>query len=190
MESIHMGFILIGEKNKVDLNELKDLQKWLELKCNISYDLETLLNVNVLKLNNKGLSELHPDISKLKRLKRLYCSNNLLNNINIKSSSLEILYCCNNNISNLQVKSPKLLILYCSHNKISELIIKSKKINFLDCSHNNIRTIFIKNKKLLYFKSIGNTFRLDNDDPHLELFKLFNQNNFEIIDSCGISELL
>lgn len=148
---------------------LKNTLKYLFISQNrftTINDLSCFRNIVVIDICNSNLKKLPilPDkieeliirdnhitdlttLSNLYYLKRLDCSNNLINTIP-KIDSLEILI-CNNNKLTIIPHLPQLIRLVCSKNKLNK-IETMKNLIILECEENNINIIenFISLKEL------------------------------------------
>jgi Leucine-rich repeat (LRR) protein len=94
-----------------------------------------------IDVSRKGLTSL--DVTRFKKLKILYCSNNQLTSLHF-NENLEKLYCNNNKLTSLLTKNLK--ILYCERNQLTSLL--TKKLRVLCCSNNQL-TSLILNENLL-----------------------------------------
>ena len=74
-------------------------------------------DVEEINISDNGLTSL-PDLSRFKKLKRFYCSNNQLTHLPPLPSTLQILVCYNNQLTHLPPLSSTLQALYCFANQL------------------------------------------------------------------------
>lgn len=121
------------------------------------------LDISYYKFNN--LNSL-PDLSLLKNLKELICSNcNLkeLKGIN-KLKNLKYLICDNNKIEELpDLSNTKLKYIDCSNNNLQYLPKLPFTVKELYCDNNKLIEINISNLKLIQFEFNGNDIEILND---------------------------
>ena len=120
------------------VNKLTISDKLLEDTLNIS----SLRNIEFLDCSDNNLSALKIDSSLV--VKTLFCDNNQLSDIDINSlDSLETLDCSDNNMSVFTFNaSLKLKTLYCNNNELSDITLDSlPNLEYLNCSFNEISSL-------------------------------------------------
>lgn len=130
---------------------------WSE--CNLSGDLDMseLKALITMDCSNNHLNRL--DISKNKTFRSLDCINNNLNSLNVsKNAKLESLFCGKNNLDSLDVsKNAKLKSLDCNDNQLSRLNInRNVALDSLDCSGNQLKRLDISKNINLKRLDCGN----------------------------------
>ncbi|MEE9350421.1 MAG: hypothetical protein V3U80_10275, partial [Flavobacteriaceae bacterium] len=173
--------------------------------CSVSdiVGIEDFAMLEILNVNNANLSSI--DMSSNLQLKRLFCKNNTISQINVTQNSLlELLDCSDNSINSIDVSynsDLKFLILNqnyilninLNNNDLLEIIsIKNNLINSLNinnninlraiqCDFNPINSIDMTPHNLLEYINIGNT-QLSNLDisQNIQLLRLRFQNTPQI----------
>jgi len=119
--------------------------------------IEKLINLERLYCSDNILTEL--DVTKNIKLTHLYCGYNQLTELDItKNINLEFLYCYNNELTELDVTNNNLKYLYCNNNQLTELDL-SNNINLecLYCFNNQLTELGVsKNIKLKYLSCNNN----------------------------------
>ena len=116
------------------------------------FDIEDYLNslsldTNCIDVSYKGLTYL-PDLSRFKKLKRLYCNDNLITVIPNLNDTIEVINCKNNQLTELPELDNKLIILICRNNKLTWLPPLNNNLHHLDCSINRLTYLPTLNNKL------------------------------------------
>jgi Leucine-rich repeat (LRR) protein len=88
-----------------------------------------------LDWSDKELVKL-PQISDIVPLKRLYCNNNELTELNELPDSLELLYCDRNKLIRLPPLPPHLKFLWCDNNQLTEIGEFPPNLEELCCYNN------------------------------------------------------
>jgi Leucine-rich repeat (LRR) protein len=101
-----------------------------------------------INVSGLGLTVL-PDLTRFKRLTRLYCSRNKLTLLPPLNSSLEYLDCSDNKLTKLPQINSKLKRLDCEHNLLTDLPYLNN-ITVLNCSDNPMPHLPALNTKLKY----------------------------------------
>ncbi len=114
-------------------------------------------NINIitnLYVDDKGISSLI-GIEDFSALRKLYCNDNNLEELDItQNTNLTVLECNNNQLSNLDItQNTSLGSLNCSNNQLSALDISQINLFILDCSQNEITSIIgtTQNTNLIEF---------------------------------------
>ena len=116
------------------------------------FDIEDYLNslpldTNCIDVSYKGLTYL-PDLSRFKKLKRLYCNDNLITVLPKLNDTIEVIDCKNNQLTELPELNNKLIILICRNNKLTWLPPLNNNLHHLDCSINRLTELPTLNNKL------------------------------------------
>ncbi|MDO5980006.1 leucine-rich repeat domain-containing protein [Flavivirga spongiicola] len=144
----------INNDNKIQINEIK--------------------NIEFLNVSFKDITSLE-GIQEFENLKKLYCHDNQLKNLDVsKNKNLEVLYCYDNQITHLNLKKNKnLKKLGVRDNKLTKLdLSKNKKLEVLYCYKNLLTSLNIKNGNNV---NMGSMWSYDN--PNLTSIKVDNENN-------------
>ena len=136
--------------------------------------------VTQISINSKDIKDL-TGIEEFTSLKRLYCANNDLDNLDVTNNlTLTNLSCERNNLMSLDVtENSQLEILDCSDNSIDSLdIAQNPKLLSLKCGDNSIYTLDItQNPKLAVLSSIGNSLSVLDLSQNIKLYELDCQSN-------------
>ena len=120
--------------------------------------IEYLTNLKRLFCNNNSLKEL--DVSKNRNLETLECSNNQLTKLDVSDNQkLTGLRCDINKLTSLDVHcNPKLSYLRCDNNELTKLdLSKNTDLTELSCTHNKLRSLDVSNNpKLRIFECAHN----------------------------------
>ncbi|HEK4633893.1 TPA: cell wall-binding repeat-containing protein [Clostridioides difficile] len=152
--------------------------------------IEVIDNLGLYEKSIKDLSGVNYFVN----LKRLYCSNNNLEILDVSNNpELEILSCNNNNLKTLDVSNNlELKDLSCYRNNLETLDVSNNlKLRDLHFGGNNIKTLDIsKNKKLEILYCYDNSLKtLDvSNNPELTHLSCFG-NNLETLDVSNNPEL-
>ena len=126
------------------------------------FDIEDYLNslpldTTCIDVSYKGLTYL-PDLSRFKKLKRLYCNDNLITVIPNLNDTIEVINCKNNQLTELPELDNKLIILICRNNKLTWLPPLNNKLHYLDCFNNNFCFNDLYNKKISILRNFRYTY--------------------------------
>ncbi|MDR2911151.1 MAG: hypothetical protein LBV47_07310 [Bacteroidales bacterium] len=131
-------------RTALDLTDNHKLENLVLNKTGVSL-LDLSNNSELLSLsvnNNKNIAKLN--VSKLTKLKELYCSGNKLTELNINNNP-ELLYfsCENNKITELDVsKCPKLIFINCALNQLPTIdVSENAMLSTINISDNNIEVL-------------------------------------------------
>ena len=154
-------------------------------------EIETYLNslfsdILIISIEGRGITIL-PDLTRFKKLKELYCSDNKLSSLPTLPQTLEKLYCsgnklaslpnltrlknlkeldcCNNQLSSLPTLPENLKELYCFDNKLTYLPTLPEKIVYLIYWNNPICNILDNNNNSLI--RIKQNIKIVNNFRHL-----------------------
>jgi len=126
------------------------------------FDIETYLNslpldTTCIDVSYKGLTYL-PDLSRFKKLKRLYCNDNLITFLPELNNTIEVIDCKNNQLTELPELNNNLILIDCSNNKLTELPQLNHNLKQLDCYQNKITYLPPLNNKLKVLSCYNNKF--------------------------------
>lgn len=135
--------------NDTELN-IEDLDVTSKHIANLQ-GIEYFTNLKRLYCKDNKLTNL--DLSGNAKLQQVYCSSNKLEKLNLSGNSqMRIVECNDNeNLTTLDVSSnPYLKILHCSNNKLSELdLSNNKELEELYCANNLLTTLDVSNRPSL-----------------------------------------
>ncbi len=152
--------------------------------------IEAIDNLDLYEKSIKDLSGVNYFVN----LKRLYCSNNNLEILDVSNNpELTDLSCYGNNLETLDVSNnPELKELYCGRNDLKTLdVSKNKKLETLYCYDNNLKTLDVSNNlELTYLCCDGNDLKiLDvSNNPELKELRCYS-NNLKTLDVSNNLEL-
>lgn len=132
---------------------MKSLINWLRNECNLIYNENEILELEELIITNLGLSEIHPEINKMTKLKRLDCSNNNLSAFNIQHPNLIDISCYQNYIIDINLDCPKLSCIFAHQNLIERGKLETPELHDIYLSENQISSININKKAQLHINS-------------------------------------
>lgn len=143
--------------------------------------IEFLTSLEYLTCSEKGLTEL--DLSKNKKLKKIYCYQNKLTKIILgEKPYLTNFYCHDNNITDIDLsKCPALTELMCYGNDFTALdLIHNKNLAELTVGNEDLKSLDLSNNTLLT--------KLECRNSNLENLNLSNNKNLEETD-CSSSNI-
>lgn len=141
----------------------------------------SLTNVTTLNLESKNIKDL-TGIQHFESLKRLDCSNNQLEVLDLsKNTQLEELSCSGNKLNSLDIsKNDSLKALFCDGNKLTELnVTQNKVLNSLGCGANPLTSLNVSQNKELVLLSIYSSTISSID---------LSQNSHLILFHCGFNK--
>ena len=124
-----------------NLNKFKNIMDNIikEKNMNLIENYINSLSTEITELNISSLNIIKiPNLSRFKKLEKLNCFNNRLEELNNLPSTLIELICCNNIIQDLGILPNFLKVLDCSSNRIHKIINLPSTLEILDCSDNMI----------------------------------------------------
>jgi len=141
---------------------------------NDEFNIEDYLNslpdhVNVINIPHKNLNYL-PDLSRFKKLERLYCNNNNLTSLPVSPKHLKYFSCSYNNLTSLPILPEKLQLLCCSYNNLTSLPVLPENLKRLYCFNNKLTSLPVLPKDLIWLYNHGNP-----------IYDIINNNNLNII---------
>lgn len=193
------------------MEEFKDLYLWLKKGFKMKLSLTDLNELTILNLSDTGIKEIHPDIFKLKNLKHLDLSGNLIEELQISSGNLKTIDCSWNQIEVVKIDSPRLQVLHLHYNSIVDCNIQATNLRNLSLDFNKVKKLDLNSSTRLEllsvadngmtdlsfnpinmkdFISFDNDLRFKEDDKLLHFFKKINFIDYEVISRTNISGLL
>lgn len=151
--------------NMYDNNFVTDDITYTNIEKYIDSLSTNITEIDISKYGYKLISL--PDLSKFKKLKKLYCYESNLTHIEKLPSTLEELYCYGNiKLKNLPELPPTLIILQCNGNILNCLPPLPNKLQKLDCSHCNILTLPPLPPTLIELNILNNKIKEIPELPH------------------------
>lgn len=172
-----------------NLNKIPNLPNSI-VKINVHHNfinnIDNICNLTNLEYLNISYNDLIvlPNLSKLKKLKILNCTNNFLRKIIKLPNSLELLNCSYNKLIKLGPFLPNSLRkLFCFYNKLENISTFNKKLEICHCYGNNLKTLPKINKNLkILFCFDNKLIELPELKHALKLKELYcQQNNIKIM---------
>jgi len=118
------------------------------IEFNIEKYLDSLPDdVDTIDVSSKNLNYL-PNLSRFKKLEKLYCGNNNLTSLPVLPEKLERLYCYENNLISLPILPENLERLYCEYNQLTSLPVLPKNLKELYCHNNELMSLPVLPEKL------------------------------------------
>ena len=95
-------------------------------------------DIEEINVSGKGINSL--DVTRFRKLKKLYCSNNQLTSLQL-NENLEELYCSYNRLTSMHLNE-NLQTLYCHTNQLTSLHL-NEKLQILNCSYNRLTSLHL-----------------------------------------------
>jgi Leucine-rich repeat (LRR) protein len=134
-----------NKKNQFRRTKKTTLKRPIKMQKGGTFNIEEYLNslpddIEGINVSGKGLTYL-PDLSRFKKLKRLFCHNNNLTRLPELTNNLNSLNCANNKLTVLPELNENLQILFCYDNNLTILPELNHKLREINCSKNDITSL-------------------------------------------------
>ncbi len=191
-----ISFLDVSNAGIQSLNGIRYFTELVELKCNrnqlLELDVSGLKNLEVLECSDNFIYELN--VSELSSLRELFCENNNLSALDVSGLlNLQTLSCFSNNLFDLKLgELTKLKYLVCSDNNLTTLDVSSlDNLSELNCSINDLSVLDVSKLVNLEFLICNNN-KLSELDV-VNLFKLrsltCNDNQLSELDVSTLGNL-
>lgn len=165
--------------------------------------IENFANLEVLQCSDNEIESL--DLSKNKKLTKLYCNNNKLITLNVSGNwELQILNCSNNMLGELAIENcGSLKELYCRNNLLDKINISyASQLTILDCGNNGslqelntdnngaLKEVYCDGSMIqsLNFQNNLNLEQLNCEDSRIQSIDLSANNALKVLD-CSDNQL-
>ncbi len=164
----------------IDVGETSEYRMELEyLPVTSLKGIEYFPNLTELDCTHSDLTRLN--VSKNKKLEKLFCAQNAINTLDLKNNNkLRLLDCRENQIKKLDLTNLRELTqLYCDTNQLRTINLKNnKKLKEVSVSHNQLQKINLRKlKKLQKFYGDDNRLRHLNTSDNKQLTELYVNKN-------------